>query len=127
VHEPIGGKSNSGERRLRIPPASAPLRMWMQVGTRPRCDEFGAAQRSTRSCSAIKQIASGRFGVTPALPYAVGAKLGRSRWPQGQAGRRRPAFRGPKVDAYIAGLRTASPGVALISLLQPRTTNSLFH
>jgi glutamate synthase (ferredoxin) len=65
------------------------------------------------ACSAIKQIASGRFGVTPEylrsgsqleIKVAQGAKPGEG----GQ-------LPGPKVDAYIAGLRNSKPGVALIS------------
>jgi glutamate synthase (ferredoxin) len=65
------------------------------------------------ACSAIKQIASGRFGVTPAylrsgrqleIKVAQGAKPGEG----GQ-------LPGPKVDAYIAWLRNSKAGVPLIS------------
>jgi glutamate synthase (ferredoxin) len=65
------------------------------------------------ACSAIKQIASGRFGVTPEylrsgqqleIKVAQGAKPGEG----GQ-------LPGPKVDPYIAWLRNSKPGVALIS------------
>jgi len=65
------------------------------------------------ACSAIKQIASGRFGVTPEylrsgrqleIKVAQGAKPGEG----GQ-------LPGPKVDGYIAWLRNSKAGVALIS------------
>ena len=65
------------------------------------------------ACSAIKQVASGRFGVTPEylrsgrqleIKVAQGAKPGEG----GQ-------LPGPKVDPYIAWLRNSKPGVALIS------------
>ena len=108
----IGGKSNSGEG------GEDPARFH-------RLDDVDGEGRSATlptirglrngdtACSAIKQIASGRFGVTPEylrsgrqleIKVAQGAKPGEG----GQ-------LPGPKVDPYIAWLRNSKPGVALIS------------
>ncbi|MFN6340093.1 MAG: glutamate synthase large subunit [Cyanobacteriota bacterium] len=108
----IGGKSNSGEG------GEDPVRF--HVLNDVDADGLSASLPTVRglvngdtACSAIKQIASGRFGVTAEylrsgqqleIKVAQGAKPGEG----GQ-------LPGPKVDAYIAGLRHSKPGVALIS------------
>jgi glutamate synthase domain-containing protein 2/glutamate synthase domain-containing protein 1/glutamate synthase domain-containing protein 3 len=95
----IGGKSNSGEG------GEDPER-YVQLGTN------GSAKRNPRR-SAIKQVASGRFGVHGnylrnsdqiQIKVAQGAK-------PGEGG----ALGGQKVDEYIAKVRHSTPGVGLIS------------
>ncbi len=86
-----------------------------QIGGMSNCGEGGedAARFSTQRNSRIKQIASGRFGVTPAylrnadelqIKLAQGAKPGEG----GQ-------LPGSKVSPLIATLRHTIPGIALIS------------
>ncbi|MFM7266349.1 MAG: glutamate synthase-related protein, partial [Cyanobium sp.] len=108
----IGGKSNSGEggedpARFRI------LADVDGEGCSPTLPTLRGLRNGDTACSAIKQIASGRFGVTPEylrsgrqleIKVAQGAKPGEG----GQ-------LPGPKVDPYIAWLRNSKAGVALIS------------
>ncbi|MFN9619649.1 MAG: glutamate synthase large subunit [Synechococcaceae cyanobacterium] len=108
----IGGKSNSGEggedpARFRI------LDDVDGEGRSSTLPTLRGLRNGDTACSAIKQIASGRFGVTPEylrsgrqleIKVAQGAKPGEG----GQ-------LPGPKVDPYIAWLRNSKPGVALIS------------
>ena len=90
----IGGKSNTGEggeepeRFLRLPDG-----------------------RSKRS--AIKQIASGRFGVT--TEYLVNADMMQIKISQGAKPGEGGQLPGHKVDAVIAKVRHSTPGVGLIS------------
>ena len=65
------------------------------------------------ACSAIKQIASGRFGVTP--EYLRSGKQLEIKMAQGAKPGEGGQLPGPKVDSYIAKLRNSKPGVALIS------------
>jgi glutamate synthase (ferredoxin) len=108
----IGGKSNSGEGG-EDPARYHPLHDVDAEGRSAKLPSIGGLRNGDSACSAIKQIASGRFGVTPAylrsgrqleIKVAQGAKPGEG----GQ-------LPGPKVDAYIAWLRNSKPGVALIS------------
>merc|ERR1711943_74837 len=78
-------------------------------------DYLKGLQNGDIASSAIKQVASGRFGVTPhflanaeqlEIKIAQGAKPGEG----GQ-------LPGKKVSPYIAGLRRSKPGVPLISPL----------
>ena len=63
--------------------------------------------------SAIKQIASGRFGVTPAyLASAIDLEIKIAQGAKPGEGGHLP---GDKVTAYIAGLRHCKPGMQLIS------------
>jgi glutamate synthase (ferredoxin) len=108
----IGGKSNSGEG------GEDPVRFTVlqdvdEGGLSATLPSVRGLINGDTACSAIKQIASGRFGVTAEylrsgrqleIKVAQGAKPGEG----GQ-------LPGPKVDAYIAGLRHSKPGVALIS------------
>jgi len=108
----IGGKSNSGEG------GEDPARFHVLndvdgEGHSATLPTIKGLRNGDTACSAIKQIASGRFGVTPEylrsgrqleIKVAQGAKPGEG----GQ-------LPGPKVDAYIAWLRNSKPGVALIS------------
>ena len=108
----IGGKSNSGEG------GEDPARFHALAdvdgeGHSATLPSIRGLRNGDTACSAIKQVASGRFGVTPEylrsgqqleIKVAQGAKPGEG----GQ-------LPGPKVDAYIAWLRNSKPGVALIS------------
>ncbi|WP_246710399.1 glutamate synthase large subunit [Martelella soudanensis] len=92
----IGGKSNTGEggeesdRYLKLPDGSYP-----------------------RERSAIKQVASGRFGVT--AEYLVNADMLQIKVAQGAKPGEGGQLPGHKVDATIAKTRHSTPGVGLIS------------
>ncbi len=85
----LGGRSNSGEG-----------------GEDPK--RYG-----TEKTSKIKQVASGRFGVTPA--YLVSAEVLQIKIAQGAKPGEGGQLPGSKVNELIARLRYARPGVALIS------------
>ncbi len=108
----IGGKSNSGEGG-EDPVRYKALTDVDETGHSPTLPHLRGLRPGDTACSAIKQVASGRFGVTPAylrsgrqleIKVAQGAKPGEG----GQ-------LPGTKVDTYIAGLRNSKPGVPLIS------------
>jgi glutamate synthase (ferredoxin) len=108
----IGGKSNSGEGG-EDPARFLPLTDVDGEGRSATLPGLKGLRNGDTACSAIKQIASGRFGVTPEylrsgrqleIKVAQGAKPGEG----GQ-------LPGPKVDGYIAWLRNSKAGVALIS------------
>ena len=63
--------------------------------------------------SSVKQVASGRFGVTPA--YLVGAQELEIKIAQGAKPGEGGQLPGHKVSAYIAGLRHVTAGTPLIS------------
>ena len=90
----IGGRSNTGEG-----------------GEDPRRFTIGADGLNRRS--AIKQVASGRFGVTP--HYLVNADELQIKMAQGAKPGEGGQLPGHKVTAYIGGLRHTTPGVTLIS------------
>ncbi len=90
----IGGKSNSGEG------GEDPAR-------------FKRRENGDWANSAIKQIASGRFGVSAA--YLATAKEIEIKMAQGAKPGEGGQLPGHKVSAYIAKLRHAVPGVTLIS------------
>lgn len=85
----LGGRSNSGEG-----------------GEDP-------ARYGTVKSSKIKQVASGRFGVTPA--YLVNAEVLQIKVAQGAKPGEGGQLPGGKVNGLIARLRYATPGVTLIS------------
>ncbi|MFT5311742.1 MAG: glutamate synthase (NADPH/NADH) large chain [Paraglaciecola sp.] len=85
----LGGKSNSGEG-----------------GEDP-------ARFNTEKNSKIKQVASGRFGVTP--HYLVNAEVIQIKVAQGAKPGEGGQLPGDKVNNYIAELRYSVPGVTLIS------------
>lgn len=85
----LGGNSNSGEG-----------------GEDP-------ARYGTNKVSRIKQVASGRFGVTPA--YLVSADVIQIKVAQGAKPGEGGQLPGDKVTPYIARLRYSVPGVTLIS------------
>jgi len=90
----IGGKSNTGEG------GEDPVRY--------RPDPNGDLRRS-----AIKQVASGRFGVTS--HYLVNSDELQIKMAQGAKPGEGGQLPGHKVDKYIAGIRYSTPGVGLIS------------
>ncbi|MFK8032314.1 MAG: glutamate synthase large subunit [Gammaproteobacteria bacterium] len=71
------------------------------------------ARYGTEKRSKIKQVASGRFGVTPA--YLTSAEVIQIKMAQGAKPGEGGQLPGHKVDDMIARLRFATPGVALIS------------
>jgi glutamate synthase domain-containing protein 2/glutamate synthase domain-containing protein 1/glutamate synthase domain-containing protein 3 len=86
-----------------------------RVGGRSNSGEGGEdpARFGTERSSAIKQVASGRFGVTPAyLANAVELQIKIAQGSKPGEGGQLP---GHKVSAEIARLRHTQPGVALIS------------
>ena len=90
----IGGKSNTGEG-----------------GEDPR--RFKADENGDRRRSAIKQVASARFGVT--AEYLANADELQIKMAQGAKPGEGGQLPGYKVDAYIGKLRYSTPGVGLIS------------
>jgi glutamate synthase (ferredoxin) len=63
--------------------------------------------------SKVKQIASGRFGVSP--EYLMNAEQIEIKLAQGAKPGEGGQLPGPKIDKYIATLRLSKPGVTLIS------------
>lgn len=90
----LGGKSNTGEG------GEDPVRFTP--------DPNGDLRRS-----AIKQVASGRFGVT--IDYLVNADELQIKMAQGAKPGEGGQLPGHKVDDYIAKIRHSTPGVGLIS------------
>ena len=90
----IGGKSNTGEGGE-------------DAGRfKPRAD-------GTMANSAIKQVASGRFGVT--IDYLINAREIQIKIAQGAKPGEGGQLPGYKIDKIIAGLRHSTPGITLIS------------
>ncbi|ACS87391.1 glutamate synthase large subunit [Musicola paradisiaca] len=71
------------------------------------------ARYGTNKVSRIKQVASGRFGVTPA--YLINADVIQIKVAQGAKPGEGGQLPGDKVTPYIARLRYSVPGVTLIS------------
>jgi glutamate synthase (NADPH/NADH) large chain len=90
----IGGKSNTGEG-----------------GEEP--DRYIAKANGDSERSAIKQVASGRFGVT--AEYLANSDMMQIKMAQGAKPGEGGQLPGHKVDAVIAKVRHSTPGVGLIS------------
>ena len=108
----IGGKSNSGEGGE----DPARFQLLKDVDGEGRSASFpsiGGLRNGDTACSAIKQVASGRFGVT--AEYLRSGKQLEIKVAQGAKPGEGGQLPGPKVDKYIAWLRNSKPGVALIS------------
>jgi glutamate synthase (NADPH/NADH) large chain len=90
----IGGKSNTGEG-----------------GEEP--ERFRPLPNGLSKRSAIKQVASGRFGVT--TEYLVNSDMMQIKVAQGAKPGEGGQLPGHKVDAKIARVRHSTPGVGLIS------------
>ncbi|GLQ98504.1 glutamate synthase large subunit [Dyella mobilis] len=86
-----------------------------RLGARSNSGEGGEdpARYGTERASKIKQVASGRFGVTPA--YLVNAEVLQIKVAQGAKPGEGGQLPGHKVDSTIARLRYAKPGIGLIS------------
>lgn len=86
-----------------------------RLGCRSNSGEGGedVARYGTERRSKIKQVASGRFGVTP--NYLVNAEVLQIKVAQGAKPGEGGQLPGHKVDALIARLRHAKPGIGLIS------------
>jgi glutamate synthase (NADPH/NADH) large chain len=86
-----------------------------RLGGRSNSGEGGedAARYNTERSSKIKQIASGRFGVTPT--YLINAEVVQIKMAQGAKPGEGGQLPGHKVNSMIAKLRYSKPGVALIS------------
>ena len=86
-----------------------------RLGARSASGEGGedSVRFGTDKNSAIKQVASGRFGVTPA--YLASAVELQIKMAQGSKPGEGGQIPGQKVTEYIAGIRHTTPGVALIS------------
>ncbi|MBN8957666.1 MAG: glutamate synthase large subunit [Rhizobiales bacterium] len=90
----IGGKSNTGEGG-------------------EESDRFTPMPNGDSMRSAIKQVASGRFGVT--TEYLVNSDMMQIKMAQGAKPGEGGQLPGHKVDAVIAKVRHSTPGVGLIS------------
>ncbi len=90
----LGGRSNTGEG-----------------GEDP--SRFAPDPNGDRRRSAIKQVASGRFGVT--IHYLVNADELQIKMAQGAKPGEGGQLPGHKVDKYIGSIRHTTPGVGLIS------------
>ncbi|MBW7949086.1 MAG: glutamate synthase large subunit, partial [Pseudorhodoplanes sp.] len=90
----IGGRSNTGEGG-------------------EEADRFRPLPNGDSMRSAIKQVASGRFGVT--AEYLVNADVMQIKMAQGAKPGEGGQLPGHKVDATIAAVRHSTPGVMLIS------------
>jgi glutamate synthase (ferredoxin) len=108
----IGGKSNSGEggedpKRFRT------LQDVDETGQSPQFPNLKGLRNGDTANSAIKQVASGRFGVTP--EYLSHGKQIEIKLAQGAKPGEGGQLPGKKVSPYIAMLRRSKPGVPLIS------------
>ncbi len=90
----VGGKSNTGEGGEEV-------------------DRFTPMANGDSMRSAIKQVASGRFGVT--TEYLVNSDMMQIKMAQGAKPGEGGQLPGHKVDAIIAKVRHSTPGVGLIS------------
>jgi glutamate synthase (ferredoxin) len=107
----LGAKSNSGEG------GEDPVR-YKTIddavnGKSSILPHLNGLRNGDTAMSAIKQVASGRFGVTP--EYLMSAKQIEIKLAQGAKPGEGGQLPGPKVSPYIAMLRRSKPGVTLIS------------
>ena len=86
-----------------------------ELGARSNSGEGGedANRHNTIKMSKIKQVASGRFGVTPS--YLVNAEVLQIKIAQGAKPGEGGQLPGGKVNDLIAKLRFSTPGITLIS------------
>jgi glutamate synthase (ferredoxin) len=108
----LGGRSNSGEG------GEDPVRFKVldhvdSAGHSPLLPHLNGLRNGDTASSAIKQVASGRFGVTP--EYLMNAKQIEIKIAQGAKPGEGGQLPGKKVSPYIAMLRRSKPGVTLIS------------
>ncbi|MBF2097358.1 MAG: glutamate synthase subunit alpha, partial [Gloeomargaritaceae cyanobacterium C42_A2020_066] len=108
----LGGKSNSGEG------GEDPVRFRVlddvdAQGYSSLLPHLKGLHNGDTANSAIKQVASGRFGVTPS--YLMSAQQIEIKVAQGAKPGEGGQLPGKKVSPYIAMLRRSKPGVSLIS------------
>ncbi len=111
----IGGKSNTGEGgedRRRFAPARSGESLRTRLGA-GRVETDIELQEGDVLKSKIKQVASGRFGVT--AEYLSSAEQIQIKMAQGAKPGEGGQLPGRKVSEYIAELRYSTPGVELIS------------
>jgi len=111
----IGGKSNTGEGgedRRRFAPIKAGETLRSRLGA-GRVEVDIELQEGDSLKSKIKQVASGRFGVT--AEYLASAEQIQIKMAQGAKPGEGGQLPGRKVSEYIAELRYSTPGVELIS------------
>jgi glutamate synthase (NADPH/NADH) large chain len=111
----IGGKSNTGEGgedRMRYAPVKAGETLMSRLGNK-RVEVDLALREGDSLKSKIKQVASGRFGVT--TEYLASAEQLQIKIAQGAKPGEGGQLPGRKVSEYIAELRFSTPGVELIS------------
>jgi glutamate synthase (NADPH/NADH) large chain len=111
----IGGKSNTGEggedrRRYALVKEGETLQSRLGKG---RVEADIALRAGDSLKSKIKQVASGRFGVT--AEYLASAEMLQIKIAQGAKPGEGGQLPGKKVSEYIAELRYSTPGVELIS------------
>ncbi|HEX7217738.1 MAG TPA: glutamate synthase large subunit [Burkholderiales bacterium] len=111
----IGGKSNTGEGgedRRRYAPVKAGETLQSRLG-KGRIEVDIPLREGDSLKSKIKQVASGRFGVT--AEYLASAEMLQIKIAQGAKPGEGGQLPGKKVSEYIAELRYSTPGVELIS------------
>jgi glutamate synthase (NADPH/NADH) large chain len=111
----IGGKSNTGEGgedRRRYAPIAPGESLASRLG-HDRIEQDVALKEGDSLKSKIKQVASGRFGVT--AEYLSSAEQIQIKIAQGAKPGEGGQLPGKKVSEYIAELRYSTPGVELIS------------
>ncbi len=108
----LGGKSNSGEGG-EDPTRFKAFEDVDANGLSASRPYLKGLQNGDSASSAIKQVASGRFGVTP--EYLMNAQSIEIKIAQGAKPGEGGQLPGRKVSAYIAMLRRSKPGVTLIS------------
>jgi len=108
----LGGKSNSGEGG-EDPARFVVLDDVDETGHSLLLPHLKGLRNGDIASSAIKQVASGRFGVTP--EYLMSAKQLDIKIAQGAKPGEGGQLPGKKVSPYIAMLRRSKPGVTLIS------------
>ncbi|HZR01841.1 MAG TPA: glutamate synthase-related protein, partial [Burkholderiales bacterium] len=111
----IGGKSNTGEGgedRRRYAPITTGESLASRIG-HDRIEQNIPLREGDSLKSKIKQVASGRFGVT--AEYLSSAEQIQIKIAQGAKPGEGGQLPGKKVSEYIAELRYSTPGVELIS------------
>lgn len=111
----IGGKSNTGEGGedpARFKPIAKPTKLSEVIGPHRIARDLELEPGDSLR-SAIKQVASGRFGVT--AEYLVNADQIQIKMAQGAKPGEGGQLPGHKVTEYIGFLRHSVPGVGLIS------------
>ena len=111
----LGGKSNTGEGgedRRRFAPVKAGETLRSRLGANRVAKDIELKEGDVLK-SKIKQVASGRFGVT--AEYLTSAEQIQIKMAQGAKPGEGGQLPGRKVSDYIAEIRYSTPGVELIS------------